>query len=93
MAPAPVVRWRERRGSRGGTGAGAGVGGGGGGGGGGGLFMMPSPINTAEVMTQIVFPLHGVTSIDSRPLPDVLGGGRGEHSALRSSSVALLTIR
>lgn len=51
------------------------------GGGGAGLFMMPSPINTAEVMTQIVLPLHGVTPVDLRPLLlDTLGGGRGKHS-------------
>lgn len=51
--------------------------------GGDGLFMMPSPINRAEVMTQIVLPLHGVTPVDSRPLlPDTLGIGRGEHSVL-----------
>lgn len=58
-----------------------------------GLFMMPSPINTAEVMTQIVFPLHGVTPADSWPSLDTLGGGRGRHSVLWSSSPALLTFR
>lgn len=39
-----------------------------GGGGGGGLFMMLSPINTAEVMTQIVLPLHTVTPVELRAL-------------------------
>ena len=86
-----VVRWRERGEEReggGGTGAGAG------GEGGAGLFMMPSPINTAEVMTQIVLPLHGVTPVDLRPsLLDTHGVGRGKHSVLWSSSLALLTFR
>jgi len=62
--------------------------------GGGGLFMMPSPINTAEVMTQIVLPLHTVTPVDLRPLMlDTLAGGRGEFSALWSRSLALFTFR
>lgn len=66
-----VVRWREReRKRRGERGSGGNWGGGWvvGGVGGTGLFMMPSPINTAEVMTQIVLPLHAVSPADSRPL-------------------------
>lgn len=61
--------------------------------GGVGLFMMPSPINTAEVMTQIVFPLYGVTPVDLWPWQHTLGGCRGERSVLRSTSWALLTFR
>lgn len=64
-----------------------------GGGGGVGLFMMPSPINTAEVMTQIVFPLYGVTPVDLWPWQHTLRGGRGERSVLCSTSRALLTFR
>lgn len=61
---------------------------------GGGLFMMPSPINTAKVMTQIVLPLHTVTPVDLGPLQlDTLGGGRAKYSVPRSSSLALLTSR
>lgn len=81
---------REER-EQGGGGTGAGVGWWCGAG--GGLFMMPSPINTAEVMTQIVFPLHGVTPVDLWPSLDTLGSGRGKHSVFWSSSLALLTFR
>lgn len=81
-------------GSRGGGWVAAGSGGSWGVGGGGvGLFMMPSPINTAEVMTQIVFPLYGVTPVDLWPWQHTLGGGGGERSVLRSTSRALLTFR
>jgi len=60
------------------------------GGGGGGLFMMPSPINTAEVMTQIVLPLHGVTPVDARPLLlDTRGGGIGREANTLFSGQAL----
>lgn len=86
----------ERREGAGGSWGGGWVeaaGGGCGGGGGIGLFMMPSPINTAEVMTQIVFPLYGVTPVDLWPSLDTLGGGRCKHSVLWSSSWALLTFR
>lgn len=56
--------------------------------------MMPSPINTAKVMTQIVLPLHTVTPVDLGPLQlDTLGGGRAKYSVPRSSSLALLTSR
>lgn len=63
--------------------------------GGGGLFMMLSPINTAEVMTQIVLPLHTVTPVELRAsLRDTLAaGGRGEFSVVRSRSLTLLNFR